>query len=78
VRNQLLSLAWEKVKDQADTWEQEASPDHPLTLSTLGDVYLKQKRFEDAERCFKKASEIENSTESLQSLAGVLLPAEEI
>jgi tetratricopeptide (TPR) repeat protein len=68
---ELLSLAWDTVKDQAEKWEGEAAPDRPRILTALGAIYLKQQRFDDAERCYKKAAEIEKSIESLQNLASV-------
>ncbi len=62
--------SWHEVKDKAAEWEQDAQS-WPKVLRTLGAKYRQLQQWDAAERCLKRAIEVDPSRENYLGLAYV-------
>jgi len=66
-RSTLILHNWKSVKDQAADWENQAQ--HPEIFIALGRQAMKENRWDDAERVFRKSIALSRDRESYQFLA---------
>ena len=64
----LIENDWPEVQDRAAEWEKESS-DHAIVLTALGAQHHKEKRYDDAIRCFAAATKVSAEVEGYQWLA---------
>jgi tetratricopeptide (TPR) repeat protein len=59
---------WDSVKEQAAAWEKDGQS-WPLVMRAFGQRYVEEKQWDAAERCLKRAVEIDPSRDNYTSLA---------